>query len=76
MGLCFGKDAGKKPVVTPAYIGTKAKAPPERVLVYGADAYELVRSRELLATKAKSFSHPLPPSDCPSVRCLTQAAYS
>lgn len=45
MGLCYGTEKGKKPAMTAGYTGTKATEAPQKVHVYGADAYELVRAR-------------------------------
>ena len=44
MGLCYGTEKGKKPAMTAGYTGTKATEAPQKVHVYGADAYELVRA--------------------------------
>lgn len=43
MGICYGKETKPtKHMVVPGYNGSKAKEPPQKVHVYGADAFELV----------------------------------
>lgn len=42
MGICYGKYRGQKKAIAPGYEGSKGKEPPQKVHVYGADAFELV----------------------------------